>query len=100
MSFAYYDVERRTAKNKFFNQINKIIDWTPIEKELKKSYRGGKQERGQKAYNPLILFKMQLVSVWYNLSDVQTEDAVNDMLSVMKFCDLSLEDPVPPTTVR
>lgn len=95
MSFAYYDVERRTAKNQFFKQIDQIIDWTPIEKELKKIVRVGKMQRGQKAYNPLILFKMQLVSIWYDLSDVQTELTCNDSLSVMKFCGLSLEDRVP-----
>ncbi|MXV38000.1 hypothetical protein GO491_04815 [Flavobacteriaceae bacterium Ap0902] len=95
MSMAFYDVERRTAKNKFFKQIDTLIDWAPIEKELKKVYRGGKKERGQKAYNPLILFKMQLVSIWYNLSDVQTEETCNDSLSVMKFCGLALEDSVP-----
>ena len=88
-------MERRTSKNKFFTQIDTLIDWNPIEKELKKIYRGGKKERGQKAYNPLILFKMQLVSIWYNLSDVQTEESCNDSLSVMKFCGLALEDHVP-----
>lgn len=58
MSMAYYGVERRTSKNKFFKQIDSIIDWNPIGKQLKKIYRSGKKERGQKAYNPLILFKM------------------------------------------
>jgi len=33
MSFAYYDVERRTSKNKFFKEINTLVDWAPIEKE-------------------------------------------------------------------
>jgi len=95
MSFAYYDVERRTSKNKFFKQINTLIDWIPIEKELKKIIRAGKKQRGQKPYNPMILFKMQLVSIWYNLSDVQTEEMVNDSLSTMRFCGLALEDSVP-----
>ena len=95
MSFAHYDVERRTARSRFFRQIDQIIDWNPIEKELKKIVRAGKKERGQKAYNPLILFKMQLVGVWYGLSDVQTEETVNDSLSAMRFCGLVLEDSVP-----
>lgn len=95
MSFAFYDVERRTSKNKFFKQINTLIDWEPIEIELKKVYKAGKKQRGQKAYNPLLLFKMQLVSIWYGLSDVQTEEICNDSLSVMKFLGLSLEDHVP-----
>ena len=66
-----------------------------VEKELKKVYKRGLKERGTKAYNPLILFKMQLVLIWYNLSDVQTEDMVNDSFSVMRFCGLKIEDPVP-----
>lgn len=95
MSFAQYDVDRRTYKNKFFKQMEVLVDWEAFEKELKKIYKSGKRERGQKAYNPLILFKMQLISIWYNLSDVQTEEMVNDSLSCMKFCGLCLEDSVP-----
>ena len=95
MSFVSEHVKKRTRKNLFFNQINQIIDWEPIEKELKKVYKRGEKERGCKAYNPLLLFKMQLVSEWYDLSDVQTETMVNDSLSVMNFCGLSIEDDVP-----
>jgi len=95
MSFVSEYVKKRTRKNVFFSQINQIIDWSPIEKELKKVYKSGKKERGCKAYNPLLLFKMQLVSQWYDLSDVQTEIMVNDSLSVMNFCGLSVEDHVP-----
>jgi len=72
-----------------------LIDWCPIEKELKKVYKRGLKARGTKAYNPLLLFKMQLISIWYNLSDVQTEAMVNDSLSAMRFCNLSIEDSVP-----
>lgn len=95
MGFSDGYVEGRISKNKFFLQVNQLIDWRPIEKELKKVYRSGKKERGTKAYNPLLLFKMQLISIWYNLSDVQTEAMVNDSLSAMRFCDLSIEDSVP-----
>ena len=88
-------VERCISKNQFFLQVNQLIAWHPIEKELKKVYKSGKKERGTKAYNPLLLFKMQLISIWYNLSDVQTEAMVNDSLSAMRFCNLSIEDSVP-----
>jgi len=95
MSFQDGYVERRISKNKFFLQVNTLIDWNPIEKELKKVYKRGLKSRGTKAYNPLLLFKMQLISIWYNLSDVQTEAMVNDSLSAMRFCNLSIEDSVP-----
>ena len=51
MSFVSEHVEKRTRKNLFFSQINQIIDWEPIEKELKKVYKRGEKERGCKAYN-------------------------------------------------
>ena len=95
MGFSDGYVERRISKNTFFKQVNQLIDWSPLEKELKKVYKSGKKERGTKAYNPLLLFKMQLISIWYDLSDVQTEAMVNDSLSAMRFCDLSIEDSVP-----
>lgn len=95
MGFFDGHVERRTAKNIFFKQVDTLIDWAPIEKELKKVYKKGLRERGTKAYGPLLLFKMQLVSVWYGLSDVQVEEMANENLSAMRFLGLSLEDDVP-----
>ena len=38
---------------------------------------------------------MQLISTWYGISDVQTEEMVNDSLSASSFCGLSVEDSVP-----
>jgi hypothetical protein len=34
-------VERRTKKNKFFNQIDSVIDCQPIEKGINKAYKKG-----------------------------------------------------------
>ena len=90
MGFFDGHVERRTAKNRFFRQVDPLIDWVPIEKELKKVYRKGLGERGTKAHGPLLLFKMQLVPVWYGLSDVQVEEMANENPSVMRFLGLSL----------
>ena len=38
---------------------------------------------------------MQLLQIWYQLSDPGVEDLVNDSLSAMRFCGLDLEDDVP-----
>ena len=95
MSFVDKYVERRISKNTFFLHMSKLLDWDALEKELVKITKRGENDRGCKAYNPLLLFKMQLISVWYNLSDVQTEEMVNDSLSAMRFCGLNIEDDVP-----
>ena len=33
-----------------------------------------------------MLFKMLLIEIWNGLSDVQTEDLLNDSISAMRFC--------------
>ena len=38
---------------------------------------------------------MQLISTWYGISDVQTEEMVNDSLNASLFCGLAIEDSVP-----
>lgn len=97
-SFVTAYVEKHTEKSMFFPHVKDIIDWKTIDLELKKVYKKGLKERGAKAYSPLLLFKMQLISIWYDLSDVQTEFMVNDSLSAMKFCNLTIEDNVPGHT--
>ena len=63
MSFSQAYVERRTRKNTFLRQINQIIDWTVIEKEINKAYKRGKSVDGRPSYPGLLLFKMQLLQV-------------------------------------
>ncbi|MCY4267018.1 MAG: hypothetical protein OXC67_03935, partial [Flavobacteriaceae bacterium] len=57
----------RTTTQQFFNQINDIIDWESIEALLVDNDQSGKKQRGQKADHPMILLKMQLISVWFHL---------------------------------
>jgi IS5 family transposase len=94
-SFVSAYVEKHVEKNQFFRKVKKIIDWSKLDSELRKVYTKGLSDRGAKAYAPLLLFKMLLISEWYDLSDTQTESMVNDSLSAMKFCDLTIEDSVP-----
>jgi IS5 family transposase len=94
--FSSYDVERRSAKTStFYNRINKLIDWFQIEKEINRYYKKGDTLSGAKPYSGLLLFKMLLLEIWNDLSAVQVEMHVNDRLSAMRFCGLSLEDTVP-----
>jgi len=96
MSFSGLYVEKRTRRNRFFKQINTLVDWHAFEKELLKiSKRGAANAVGNASYSPLILFKMMLLQTWYGLSDPGVEDMVNENLSAMRFCGLQLEDDVP-----
>ena len=94
-SFVSAYVEKHSKKNQFFPKINKMIQWDSIDSELRKVYTKGLTERGAKAYSPMLLFKMYLISEWYGLSDTQTENMVYDSISALKFCGLTMEDAVP-----
>ena len=99
MQFSTYYVNKRTSKAKFYQQMDELIDWQGINKIVSRYYTKGKNERGQKAYSGLLLFKMLLVGKWNNLSDYGVEDLVNDSLSANKFCGLDLESSVPDHSV-
>jgi IS5 family transposase len=99
MSFVSHHVERRTRKNTFFKQINLIIDWKLIEKEINKVYKKGTSVDGRPSYPGLLLFKMMLLQNWYRLSDPEVEEMVNENLSAMAFCGLQIEDDVPDHSV-
>ena len=94
-SFVSAYVEKHAVKHPFFHEVQNLIDWEPLDRELRKVYTKGLTDLGAKAYAPLLLFKMMLISRWYGLSDTQTEAMVNDSLSAMRFCDLTIEDSVP-----
>jgi IS5 family transposase len=38
VSFSDFDVDHRTRKDIFLNQIDRCIDWTPIEKTISEHY--------------------------------------------------------------
>ena len=71
------------------------MNWKSIREQLLEIYPVGKQSRGQKAYTPLLLFKMLLVGQWHKLSDRELEIYVWDTLSARHFCGLAMEDSVP-----
>lgn len=95
MSFSEYGIRLKGNKNKFFSAINATIDWVPIEKDINKVYKKGRSATGRSSYSGLLLFKMLLIQTWYNLSDTGVEEMLNDSLSAMNFCGLTLEDEVP-----
>ena len=63
MSFASYDVERRTRKGSFYAQVDAIVDWKPISAIIDKYYQKGLSASGEKPYDGLLLFKMLLIGM-------------------------------------
>lgn len=99
IGFAELLIEKRKIKEDFFNQINLIIDWRPIDKLIRKYYQKGESAVGRPSYEGIVLFKICLLQTWYGLSDYEVEDQVNDRISFSRFTGISLDEKAPDHSV-
>lgn len=99
ISFADLALQRRKIKEDFFNQINMLVNWSPIEKEINKCYKKGESATGRPSYAGIVLFKMTLLQTWYGLSDYELEDQVNDRVSFSRFVGIPMDQSVPDHSV-
>jgi IS5 family transposase len=99
MSFSSILASQRKLKNVFFSQINKALDWSALDKVIRKHYDKGFSVDGRPSYSGLVLFKMCLLQYWYNLSDYEVEAQCNDSISFSNFIGIVLEDQVPDHSV-
>ncbi len=98
-SFADYSTSRRKIRSRIFNQINRLIDWEAVRRILDTARLKPKRKKdGRPSYDSLVLFRIELLRVWYGLSDGEIEDQVNDRLSFSRFAGIGLEDDVPDST--
>ena len=76
--------------------MNKVIDWTRIEKIMIKYYKVGTSNEGADAYPPLMLFKCLLLQKWFRIpSDPELESQINDRISFKSFLKLPFDMPSP-----
>jgi IS5 family transposase len=93
--FMDHFVERRVDEEGFLSQVDRLMDWSPIEKLLKKHYKKVAAADGRPAYPALTMFKILLMQRWYDLSDAGMSEALRDRLSFIKFSGLSFHSPTP-----
>jgi IS5 family transposase len=90
-SFKKKNRSLETVKN-----LEKAIAWDRIESVLLKDYPVGQKKEGNKAYNPLLLFKCLLLQKWFQIkSDPELESQINDRQSFQTFLGLSANQPSP-----
>jgi IS5 family transposase len=75
--------------------ISQSIDWQLIASVIDVHYSVGKAFVGRPSHSGLVLFKMLLLGMWYDLSDRKLEAAVADRISFLRFVGLGLDDEVP-----
>ncbi|MFN5627941.1 MAG: IS5/IS1182 family transposase, partial [Bacteroidota bacterium] len=61
MNFSDFAVYKLKIDMKFFDNINKIVDWQKIEIIVKKYYNKGASVDGRPAYEGILLFKITLL---------------------------------------
>lgn len=91
-SFADLMINLKKGLNESLDKVNVLINWKPIEQLLAVIYNS---PRGPKSYPPLTLFKALLIQTWYDLSDYQLEEALDDRLSFRRFVGIGASDSVP-----
>ena len=97
--FADFAVAKTRRQATFLDGIAAIIDWRRVEKLLRRGLgRNNEITAGAKSYPAIQMFKILLLQQWYGLSDQDTESAMIDRISFIRFVGLSLEESVPDHT--
>lgn len=96
MPSTFADALVNIPENKFLDEMDQRLPWLTVEKLLNDTLPN---PGGGRPPIPFIrLFKMYLLSLWYGISDAQTEFQCRDRLSFRKFLGLSLTDAIPDAT--
>jgi len=96
---ADFVVKQNRNKATFLDGVSAMIKWKSIEALLHRALgRNQEVHAGAKSYPALIMLKILLLQQWYGLSDMETEAALIDRISFVRFTGLSLEDSVPDHT--
>lgn len=86
------DIAPRTE----LDEIDKLIDFSVFKEVLEKAF--SQKGAGRRAYPPLMMFKILLIQVMYNLSDERTAEFLADRLSFRRFCGFAIDEPTPDST--
>jgi len=91
-------IEHRKRPKTFLDHVEKVIDWRPVERLLKKKLRRNKDAIGNPAYPAVSMFKVLLLQRWYNLSDREMDYALADRISFCRFAGFSFDYDTPDFT--
>lgn len=91
----YFVAIRKQSRKNFLDDVNRLIDWKPIEKILRKKYRKVASADGRPAHPPVPMFKLLLLQRWYGLSNPGLEDTLYDRISFIRFSGFSLGSTLP-----
>ncbi len=92
----YTHKKRKTRREKFPEQMDKLIPWKQLEKKIARHY--AKPGNGRRPYPLSIMLRVHCMQLFYNLSDPAMEDALYEMESMRRFAGLRLSGSLPDET--
>src|SRR4030043_308445 len=93
-SLAYDNKKKKTRREKFLEEMDKVIPWEELLQDIKKYYpKGGNGRQPMPLERMLRIYFMQQ---WYGLSDPAMEDALYDIESMRRFADIDIATDVVP----
>jgi IS5 family transposase len=78
------------------NQLDAAIDWESLAKPIRAVYRN--DDGGAPAEPVVTMLKIVLLQKWFNLSDPQAEEQLNDRMSFRRFVGLRGQETAPDET--
>ena len=96
-SLAYENKKKQTRREKFLQEMDKVIPWEELLQIIKKYYP--KAGNGRQPLPIERMLRIYFMQQWYGLSDPAMEDALYDIESMRRFADINLEvDVIPDET--
>lgn len=93
----YSNRKKTTKREKFLNDMDKIIPWSAWVEYIKPFYPNGKHGRPPK--NIETMLRMYLLQNWFSLSDEGVEDAIYDSYAMRTFMNIDfMNEQVPDAT--
>jgi len=86
--------EQIIPKDHFMRALKNLFDWDELGQGLISLY-DGKGEQGRRPYNPILIFKMLLLSYLMDLSERDTERWVNENMPARFFLDIAADRAAP-----
>jgi IS5 family transposase len=92
-----FRLDKISNQNDPLVKLQKHIDFEIFRKPLNDHFEAGKDrsQGGRPSFDCLMMFKILILQRYYNLSDDNTEYAILDRLSFMRFLGLTISDTVP-----
>jgi len=93
-SLAYDNKKKKTRREKFLEEMDRVIPWERLLKIVRHRYP--KKGNGRQPMPVERMLRIYFMQQWYGLSDPGMEDALYDIESMRRFAQIDLEADVIP----